>query len=273
MEFSKEEEPRTPINKEKNIDDENKNTEMCNIPIELDIKNLREHRQKNNNIKLCKLLQNELLQNDISNKDLKKLCNINALKRLLKFTSEQTGHNFTFKEFHDKCKIDPIYLNSVVPGISINSSRQGSKDESTILNACNDVTSKSGIIIEQLPNDSIRPHRHSNKLITKDEYKKGEGDYKKNECLKSLDAKIIGKKEGYIFAKVVLGNGGHQDSVFVEAHNFGEWAHKHGEEGKIYVILIDTDQDKQYEDLKEKFKDKSKIYVVNHIELQKQLIN
>ena len=246
------------------------NREMDNpVPIELDIKNLRGHRQLETNVGLVELLK----QDHIYENDLYKLCNKKALKRLLDFNSNQMGINFTLRDFYDKCKNDPIYLNSIVLGISINSSRQGSKDETTVLNVCNRITSKSGVIIEQLPNDSLRPHKYSKKLITKDEYKKGEGEYKKNECLKSFDARITGKKNGYIFAKVCIGGGGHQDNVFEEAHNFGDWVHDYGEEGNMYIILIDTDQNKQYDDLKTKFKDKSKVYVVNHVELQKLLIN
>ena len=238
------------------------------IPISLDIKNLREHRQVETNLSLCKLLKEE----NFSTPELYKLCNKKALERLLNFTSRQTGNNFTLKDFHNKCRDDNIYLHSIVQGISINSARQGSKDETTVLNACNHITSKYGVIIEQLPNDSIRAHKYSKKLITKEEYNKGEGNYKKNDCLKSFDAKISGKKDGYIFAKVVLGSGGHQDNVFEEAHNFGDWANQYGEKEKLYIILIDTDQEKQYNELKTKFKDVLIVHVVNHIELQNLLI-
>jgi hypothetical protein len=213
-----------------------------------------------------------LKKDKISNSDLDKLCNKKALDRVLNFNSEQTGNNFTLEDFLKKCRDDNIYLYSVVQYISINSARQGSKDETTLLNACNNITSKYGVIIEQLPNDSIRAHKYSKKLITKKEYNKGEGDYKKNDCLKSFDAKISGKKDGYIFAKVVLGSGGHQDNVFEEAHNFGDWAQQYGEKEKLYIILIDTDQEKQFNELKTKFEDKPNVHVVNHIELQCLLI-
>ena len=236
---------------------------------ELDIPNLRIYRQTETNDKLCEILK----QDNISIKDIEKICNMKELDRLLKYNSKQMGKSFTFQDFHNKCKNDPIYLYSIAPRISKNSARQGSKDETTVLNFCNRKTSESGVIIEQLPNDSLRPHKYSKKLITKKEYEKGKGEYKKNDCLKSFDAKISGKKEGYIFAKVCIGCGGHQDNVFEEAHNFGDWAHEYGEEGNMYIILIDTDQNEKYADLKTKFKDKSKVYVVNHVELQKLLIN
>ena len=37
--------------------------------------------------------------------------------------------------------------------------------------------------------------------------------------------------------------------------------------------LIDTDLEKEYNELKTKFKDKSNVYVVNHVDLQNLLIN
>ena len=74
-------------------------------------------------------------------------------------------------------------------------------------------------------------------------------EYKKSDCLKSFDAKITGKKEGYLFAKVCIGSGGHQDNVFHEAHSFGEWAMQHGEEDKLYIILIDTNLMNQLNEL------------------------
>ena len=43
-----------------------------------------------------------------------------------------------------------------------------------------------------------------------------------------------------MFAKVAYGKGGHQDNVFAEAHEFGEWVEKHGSPDQLYIMLIDT---------------------------------
>jgi len=237
--------------------------------IKIDITELRPLRQALNNSNVRELLMNDIL----SRKELEKECNHKELDRMLKDITEQLGHEFTFTDFHEKCKGDHIYMLSVAPRIAKNCSRQGSQDELTVLTVCNNSTSKHGINIEQLPNDSIRAHKHSSKLINKNEYKKGKGEYKQNDCLKSFDAKICGKKQGYIFAKVCIGCGGHQDNVFEESHYFGEWADKYGEEGQLYIILIDTDLNNKFEELEEKYKNNSKVYVVNHIGLQNLLIN
>ena len=237
--------------------------------IKLDIENLRPKRQEINN----ELVRDMLIKNNISRDELETVCNKNELDRMLKDISKQLGKEFSFRDFHNECKNNALYLYSVAPRIAINSSRQSSIDESTVLTVCNKTTSKYGVNIEKLPNDYIRAHRHSCKLIYKDEYKKGKGEYKQNDCLKSFDAKISGKKDGYIFAKVCIGCGGHQDNVFDEAYHFGEWADKYGEENKLYIILIDTNIINKFYELKEKYKNNSKVYVVDHIDLQKLLIN
>ena len=237
--------------------------------VKIDIANLRILRQEENNFKVCNILKNDKL----SRKDLEKECNEKELDRTLKYITANIGREFTFTEFHEKCKSDDVYRLSIAPKIAKNCSRQGSKDELYVLTVCNNSTSKHGINIEQLSNDSIRAHRHSSKLINKNEYKNGKGEYKQNDCLKSFDARIFGKKQGYIFAKVCIGCGGHQDNVFDEAHHFGEWADKYGEEGKIYIILIDTDLINKFKEIEEKYNNNSKVYVVDHIGLQNLFVN
>ena len=70
-------------------------------------------------------------------------------------------------------------------------------------------------------------------ILTNNQYKKS--GLKKNDCLKSFDAKLSGKVKGWVFAKVAYGKGGHQDNVFAEAHEFGEWVEKHGSPDKLYI--------------------------------------
>ena len=253
------------INDKQTIDLNKDKNEIVNI----DITELRPLRQALNNSKVCELLMNDTL----SIKELEKECNNKELDRMLKDITEQLGQEFTFTDFHEKCKGDNIYTISVAPRIAKNCSRQCSKDELTVLTVCNNSISKHGINIEQLPNNGIRAHKHSSKLINKNEYKNGKGEYKQNDCLKSFDAKICGKKQGYIFAKVCIGSGGHQDNVFEESHCFGEWADKYGEDGQLYIILIDTDQTIKFKELEQKYNNNSKVYVVDHIGLQQLLIN
>ena len=71
-----------------------------------------------------------------------------------------------------------------------------------------------------------------------------------SECLKSFDGKITGLISGWIFAKIVIGSGGHQDNVFEEANNLCEWIIKFSDINDIYIILIDTDLKIKFDKLK-----------------------
>jgi hypothetical protein len=153
--------------------------------------------------------------------------------------------------------------------ISINASRQGISDEIVQINTCDSITSMVGVNICQLSNDFLRPCKNGS-LINKEQFKKM---YDKNSCLKSFDAVISGKIQGYVFAKVVYGNGGHQDNVFEEARIFAEWVHTFSDPNLLYVILIDTDLTDKVEQLKHKFSGQSNLLVVNHIQLQQYIID
>ena len=80
-------------------------------------------------------------------------------------------------------------------------------------------------------------------------------DIEKNNCLKSFDAKITGKLNGYLSAKVALGSGGHQDNVFEEEDTLANWwsIYKHDDPDFI-VLLIDTDLTTQFEKLQKKYR-------------------
>ena len=97
--------------------------------IKLDIENLRPKRQEINN----ELVRDMLIKNNISRDELETVCNKNELDRMLKDISKQLGKEFSFRDFHNECKNNALYLYSVAPRIAINSSRQSSIDESTVL--------------------------------------------------------------------------------------------------------------------------------------------
>ena len=153
-------------------------------------------------------------------------------------------------------------------------SRQGTKDEAFILQKCNETTSKVGIYVENLSTTAFRPTKDG-RILTNNQYKKS--GLKKNDCLKSFDAKLSGKVKGWVFAKVAYGKGGHQDNVFAEAHEFGEWVEKHGSPDQLYILLIDTDLTREFEALKLRFNfginnNKSRIIVCNHVDFQQMFI-
>jgi hypothetical protein len=224
-------------------------------PIVLDCLNLRSERQKINNLSAF----NALIEGNLEL--LTKNSNTKEVERVL------IELDMAIENVFDKCKSDLIFAKILAGRIAILASRQGTKDEELQLNTCNLTTSKFGITIENLNATAYRPTK-CGKIVNKQECKK----YEKNDCLKSFDGKIDGRVKGWIFAKVVFGNGGHQDNVFEEAHTFCDWICKFGNDAELYVVLIDTDLTSQFEELKKKYH-KNNILVVNHVDFQQYMID
>uniref|UniRef100_A0A6C0C8N5 Uncharacterized protein n=1 Tax=viral metagenome TaxID=1070528 RepID=A0A6C0C8N5_9ZZZZ len=227
--------------------------------------NLRVKRQEDNNNNINDLL----LKEGLSENELKRKCNGKEYDRLLSDINKV--QLYTFDDIITKCKIDPVFRNVISRTISINSVRQCGKDEKYIVDKCNETTSKYGVNIINMNNSELRPLKGSPILVSKLDIK--EKRYSKDDCLKSFDYEISGRKEGYVFAKVCYGSGGGQDGVFIEANYFGEWASEYGMDGKLYCILIDTDQTTKFNNLKNKFSNYNNIHVVDHMDLQRLLIN
>ena len=223
----------------------------------VDCKNLRVIRQKENNEIMLRLLQS----GDITL--VKHLCNIKELSRLLE------DLQIDDKQLLLKCKDDLLFAKVVSRQISKMASRQGTKDEAFILQKCNETTSKVGIYVENLSTTAFRPTKDG-RILTNNQYKKS--GLKKNDCLKSFDAKLSGLVKGWVFAKVAFGEGGHQDNVFSEAHDFVEWADKYAKDDQLYVVLVDTDLNHKFKELKQK-PTKPNTIVCNHVEFQRFIID
>ena len=222
-----------------------------------DLSNIRTTRQFKTNRDLAETICHS---NEIFDRDLKRLINFKSLDRL----AELLGNDRDY--IYEKCKADYEYALTVAHGTAILASRQGSKDESYVLDEINRVSRGYGIYVQSLNNQDLRPTKDG-RLLNKEEFKKSGLD--KLECLKSIDGVINGKVEGYIFAKICFGEGGHQDNVFHEAAHFADWAEQYGEEGKVYVILIDTDLTNKFDRLKFNY-DSDTIWVVDHVEFQQR---
>jgi hypothetical protein len=227
---------------------------MSLTPIFIDCKNLRFERQN---------LNNKIVFNAINNNDLKSFNNnINQqeLKRLLKDTK------LTLEELFKECNNNHLINKLVSRQISINSSRQGCKDEEIQINICSIFAKNYGIIIDKLDINAFRPTKDG-KIISKKELKNL--NISLDNCLKSFDAKISGKLNGWIFAKIVYGTGGHQDNVFEEADNLCNWINKYRNNyNEIYVFLIDTDLNFKFEILKNKYLINKNIIITNHYDFQ-----
>ena len=219
-------------------------------PVSFDFTKIRQERQKKNNEMIYILIKQK------DKETLYKECNVKELNRVLENLEQ------TIDEIFTECETCDNYAKVFSMLISKNSSRQGTNDELIQLQICNKTTSNYRISIEPLANDEIRPCKNG-QLITKSQYKLIDD---KNSCLKSFDAKITGILQGYIFAKVVFGNGGHQDNVFEEAYTFAEWVCNFGDTELIYVILIDTDLTSKFQKLKQKFKNNEILLIVNQFQ-------
>jgi hypothetical protein len=224
-------------------------------PIQLDIFNLRAERQKYNN----KLAVDRLIARDLT-----KHINTKEYQRILK------DIDVSESELLDKCVSDKCFAQILGGRIAIEASRQGAKDEELQIITCGITSSKFGIIIENLSAVDFRPTK-TGEIISSKEFK--EKKILKNDCLKSFDAKITGKKNGWIFAKVVIGDGGHQDNVFEEAHSFCEWVKQFGNPAELFIVLIDTNLTAKVDELKQKYTEISNIVIGNHIEVQQYFID
>lgn len=242
-------------------------------PVILDCNDLRKDRQNYNNklvYGFIKAKDKESLYNKKKKpkkkngkKDDTKDCNTAELSRTL------SDLNITFNQLMTECENNDLFAKLLARNISVNSSRQGTKDEAFVLQACGECVKQVGVYIENLTTSEYRPTKDG-RILTDKEYK----EYKNSgvpECLKSFDAKISGKCKGWIFAKVCYGKGGHQDNVFIEASYFGEWVEKYGEKDELFVILIDTNNN-EFSKLKDRFH-KDNLIVVNHVELQQYIID
>ena len=213
----------------------------------IDFKNIRIERQKYNNNLIFKLIKEENID------ELIKISNKNELDRVLEET------NLNIIELISLCKSNDI-MNKILSGrISKNSSRQGNIDEIIQINTIKDFSINYNII-DYIPMDD-------GSIISK-QFKKNI----KDKTLKSFDAKISGVINGFMFAKIVYGSGGHQDNVFEEANNLCEWIVKfHKNNELIFVLIIDTDLFTKFNKLKDYYKDITNIIISNHYDFQKYI--
>lgn len=227
-------------------------------PIKIDYTLIRCSRQKIND----SLVKKALKETNIDLLEI--LTNKKEIDRLLHEV------NLTYEELLVRCKNDDV-LNTVVAGrISKNSSRQCSRDETSQLHICNLVTSRYGIYIKKLNTKAFRPTKKGTIVSKKQMYKK---KICKEDCLKSFDAKMSGKMRGWVFAKVVIGIGGHQDNVFEEIESLCRWITTHKNNTKeTFLFLIDTDQDKKVNCIKRKYRELKNLLIMNHYEFQDHVI-
>lgn len=227
-------------------------------PIEIDIMSIRSNRQNENNA---------LATESIKNKDLTKNINKEEYKRVLQ---ELQRVHITEDELLEECRTNIITKSLLASRISINASRQGLKDEQLQLDACKKTFSKCGIVLNNLSSTSYRPTKEGEIVDNNTLKRRG---IKKEDCLKSFDANFTGKINGWVFAKIVIGSGGHQDNVFEETYSFCDWVVKYGKESETYIVLLDTNLIEKLNDLIVRYEGVSNLLIGNHIQVQQYIID
>ena len=178
-------------------------------PIEIDCKNLRAARQKENNdivfhalrtgdATLVKHLCNNaeldrvLEELDINLEELLSKCAPRTRNTELDHVLEQElGLNLeellSKYDITSKHATDKDFAKLLAGRISKRASRQGIKDEAFVLDKCHEVLSKIEIQITNLSATAYRPTKDG-RILNNKKYKKS--GLKKNECLKSFDAQF-----------------------------------------------------------------------------------
>jgi hypothetical protein len=210
--------------------------------------NLRVLRQANNN----SMVVDGLMTGDLSNAPV----NQTQLDRVL------ADLGWTIDELFDN--MDEAFAIALSHSITIQASRQGTRDEAFIIQGISDSVAPLGINITNLDARAYRPTKDG-RIV---QNQKSQAD-----DLKSFDGQIEGEVNGWIFAKVVVGSGGHQDNVKNEAVEYGDWAVEYGDPSLDYVMLIDGDDvaSDLVDMLSDRYADYPNIYAVDHIDLQTKL--
>lgn len=221
----------------------------------VDVLNLRNERQKSN----YQLISNELHYNSPLYSHLAKIVNKKALNRLLEEL------DYEYDDLLTECARDMSYSKTAAMVISKSACRQSKLDEAFIISGISEAMKSYGYQMRTCTTNEFRPCK-TGEILSRSQVKKLKLN-KDIDCLKSVDGIFTGSKNGYIFAKIVIGNGGHQDNVLHEINQYIDWAKEFGDPNKFYVMLIDGEE---FSSLRKK--QTENIWVVNHVEFQERLI-
>jgi len=156
--------------------------------------------------------------------------------------------------------------------VSLNASRQGTKDEGMVIEGVAGALSLSGVSIRKLSVDEKIPIRGTPQILSRKEARR---DYDKIDLLKSFD--FFGQIEEtnqkiFGFAKICLGSGGHQDNVYHETREVVDWCREFGAKENLYVFMIDTnDKSGKFDRLETEVH--KNIWMCNHRTFQQRIYN
>lgn len=256
---------------------------------DFDGKSLRQKRQQSNNEKARTYIEKHTntKQKIINEKEEKRI--LSEFEDLFPFKESLFDVLAEIKENKDFDSLLEAVIRLFSRSISIQASRQGSLDEATQMNDLNENFLSANNLPFQLlntktykePLEEMVPLR-SGGLMTRKEFKKQFGDAKNTHALKSFDGELHDLKKciGYVFSKVVIGKGGHQDNVFQEAQELLCWFTSQKEQSlqdKILIFLIDYDKgsEKKFKELYDTAATtgNENIWVVNSRSFQEKIIS
>ena len=238
------------------------------VLFEFDVPNLRSERQDETWKTVAAILEKGILDKE----PIKKYINETALQRHLEF------HGCGERDLFMNCQGNSTVSKMLSVVLGKESHRQSGQDEVFTLNGIDQTLKHYGFRVECLPNSLLRPAMDG-KTYPNALYKKKFGNTVND--VKTIDFEV--KSDGKLIAwgshKYCLGHGGtaggHQGNVFNEEKRWLEWGRDISErKDLIYIALVDTDIEKEYNMLKEEFDNpQGNLWVVDHVELQKRLIN
>ena len=126
--------------------------------VQIDCKNLRIIRKKENNDIMLQLLRTKHIVL------VKHYCNIKEFHRLLEDV------DISEEELINKCADDLLFAKVVARQISKMESQQGTKDETFIVQKYHETTSEYGVYVENLSTTAFRPTK-DDRILTNNEYK------------------------------------------------------------------------------------------------------
>lgn len=193
--------------------------------------------------------------------------NKKALHRVCDYTS------LNEQQLKKRALDDPLVAKLLSMLLAINASRQGVKDEEVVINGVAKFLSPRGVDIKMLGVNELVPIKGDSSVLDRD---RAIARFGKEKLLKSFD--FYGKirntnKPIYGFAKICLGNGGHQDNVYAEAREVIEWAHSYGDKSALYVFLIDTDDNSKFTKFEKLASNKKEnIWICSHKTFQEKIL-
>ena len=239
------------------------------VLFQFDVPNLRSARQNETWKTVATILEKGILDRE----PIKEYINETALQRHLKF------HGCGERDLFMNCQGNSAVSKMLAVVLGKSSSKQSGQDEVFTLNGIDQVVKNYGFKVDCLPNSLLRPAMDG-KTYPNALYKKKFGNTIND--VKTIDFEV--KKSGNkLFAwgshKYCLGHkkkaGGHQGSVFQEEQRWLKWGRDISiRKDLVYIALVDTDLEREYNMLKEEFDDpQGNLWVVNHKSLQERLIS